>query len=236
MKKEDLLTDEFLKQFKTGEELSSFLKQIQKRGIEKMLEGELDDHLGYDKNEKSATSNSRNGYSQKKVRTSLGESQIQVPRDRDASFNPMLVPKRGSMIDGIENVIVSLYAKGMSNSDIEEQIREVYDFEVSTSTISRITDKITNDIVAWQNRPLEPVYLIVWMDGIVFKVRENSKVINKTIYIAVGLRRDGKKEVLGLWLGKNESAAFWMSVLTDIRARVLILSKMYFQKLQHKSV
>ncbi|MDA7716985.1 IS256 family transposase [bacterium] len=219
MKKEDLLSDDFLKQFKTGEELSSFLKQIQKRGIEKMLEAELDDHLGYGKHEKSTTSNSRNGYSQKKVRTSLGESQIEVPRDRDASFNPMLVPKRGSMVNGIENVIISLYAKGMSNSDIEEQIREVYDFEVSTSTISRITDKITNDIVAWQNRPLEPVYLIVWMDGIVFKVRENSKVINKTIYIAVGLRRDGKKEVLGLWLGKNESAAFWMSVLTDIRAR-----------------
>ena len=107
----------------------------------------------------------------------------------------------------------------MSNSDIEEQIQEVYNFEVSTSTISRITDKITNDIVAWQNRPLEPVYLIVWMDGIVFKVRENSKVINKTVYIAVGLRRDGKKEVLGLWLGKNESAAFWMSVLTDLKAR-----------------
>lgn len=219
MKKEDFLTDDFLKQFKTGDELSSFLKQIQKRGIEKMLEGELDDHLGYDKHEKTSTSNSRNGYSQKKVRTSLGESQIQVPRDRNASFNPMLVPKRGNMVDGIENVIISLYAKGMSNSDIEEQIREVYDFEVSTSTISRITDKITNDIVAWQNRPLEPVYLIVWMDGIVFKVRENSKVINKTIYIAVGLRRDGKKEVLGLWLGKNESAAFWMSVLTDMRAR-----------------
>jgi transposase-like protein len=107
----------------------------------------------------------------------------------------------------------------MSNSDIEEQIREVYGFDVSTSTISRITDAITDDIVAWQNRPLEPVYLIVWMDGIVFKVRENSKVINKTIYMAVGLRRDGKKEVLGLWLGKNESAAFWMSVLTDMRAR-----------------
>ncbi|WP_438710078.1 IS256 family transposase [Aquimarina muelleri] len=219
MKKEDLLSDDFLKQFKTGDELSSFLKQIQKRGIEKMLEGELDGHLGYGKHEKSTTSNSRNGYSQKKVRTSLGESQIEVPRDRETSFNPMLVPKRGSMVDGIENVIISLYAKGMSNSDIEEQIREVYDFEVSTSTISRITDKITNDIIAWQNRPLEPVYLIVWMDGIVFKVRENSKVINKTIYIAVGLRRDGKKEVLGLWLGKNESAAFWMSVLTDIRAR-----------------
>lgn len=219
MKKEELFNDEFLKQFKTGDELTSFLKQLQKRGIEKMLEGELDGHLGYLKHKQGTTTNARNGFTKKKVKTSFGESEIAVPRDRDASFNPMLVPKRKSMVDGIENVIISLYAKGMSNSDIEQQIREVYNFEVSTSTISRITDVITNDIVAWQNRPLEPVYLIVWMDGIVFKVRENSKVINKTIYIAVGLRRDGKKEVLGLWLGKNESAAFWMSVLTDMKAR-----------------
>lgn len=219
MKKDDLISDDFLKQFKTHEELTGFLKQIQKRGIEKMLEGELDGYLDYDKHQKSSGSNVRNGHSKKKIKTSFGESEIAVPRDREASFNPMIVPKRGNMVDGIENVIVSLYAKGMSNSDIEEQIREVYDFDVSTSTISRITDKVSGDIIAWQNRPLEPVYLIVWMDGIVFKVRENSKVINKTIYIAVGLRRDGKKEVLGLWLGKNESAAFWMSVLTDIRAR-----------------
>ena len=219
MKKEDLFDDEFLKQFKSGEELSSFLKQLQKRGLEKMIEGELDGHLDYDKNQKSGSGNTRNGYSQKKVRSSYGEDTIKVPRDRDGSFNPMIVPKRKNMVDGIENVIVSLYAKGMSNSDIEEQISEVYGFDVSTSTISRITDRISNDIVAWQNRPLEPVYLIVWMDGIVFKVRENSKVVNKTIYIAVGLRRDGKKEVLGLWLGKNESAAFWMSVLTDMKAR-----------------
>ena len=219
MKKEDLLNDEFLKQFKSSEELNDFLSALQKRGIEKMLEGELDAHLGYEKNQQSANTNSRNGYSQKNIRTSYGESRIQVPRDRDASFNPMLIPKRESMADGIENVIVSLYAKGMSNSDIEEQIREVYGFDVSTSTISRITDRITNDIVAWQNRPLESVYLIVWMDGIVFKVRESSKVVNKTVYIAVGLARNGKKEVLGLWLGKNESAAFWMSVLTDIKAR-----------------
>jgi transposase-like protein len=219
MKKEDLFDDEFLKQFKSGEELSSFLKQLQKRGLEKMLEGELDGHLDYDKNQKSGSGNTRNDYSQKKVRSSYGEDTIKVPRDRDGSFNPMIVPKRKNMVDGIENVIVSLYAKGMSNSDIEEQISEVYGFDVSTSTISRITDRISNDIVAWQNRPLEPVYLIVWMDGIVFKVRENSKVVNKTIYIAVGLRRDGKKEVLGLWLGKNESAAFWMSVLTDMKAR-----------------
>lgn len=219
MKKEDLLSDDFLKQFKTGDELHSFLAQLQKRGIEKMLEGELDAHLGYDKHDKSDGSNARNGFSTKKVKTSYGESEIQVPRDRDASFNPMLIPKRQSMVDGLENVIISLYAKGMSVSDIEEQIREVYHFDVSSSTISRITEAVANDVIAWQSRPLDPVYLIVWMDGIVFKVREHSKVINKTIYLAVGLNRAGKKEVLGMWLGKNESAAFWLGVLTDLKAR-----------------
>ena len=219
MKTEDLIPDEFFKQFKTGEELNNFLKSIQKRGIEKMLEGELDAHLDYDKHSHRKEDNSRNGYSTKTIKTSYGNDQIKVPRDRDASYNPMIIPKRKSMVEGLENVIVSLYAKGMSVSDIEEQIREVYDFDVSSATISRITDAVTADIIAWQNRPLEPVYLIVWMDGIVFKVREGSKVINKTIYIAVGLRRDGLKEVLGLWLGKNESSAFWMSVLTDLKAR-----------------
>ena len=219
MKKEDLLSDEFLKQFKTGEDLNGFLAQLQKRGLEAILNGELDAHLGYDKHEKSTTSNSRNGYSSKKVKTSFGESEIQVPRDREASFNPMIVPKRQNMVDGLENVIVSLYAKGMSVSDIEDQIREVYNFDISSSSISRITESVASDIIAWQNRPLDPVYLIVWMDGIVFKVREGSKVINKTIYIAVGLKRDGRKEVLGLWLGKNESSSFWMSVLTDMKAR-----------------
>lgn len=148
MNKDDLLNDNFLKQFKTGEELTPFLKSIQKRGIEKMLEGKLDAHLDYNKHEQSPNPNSRNGYTSKKVKTALGESIIQVPRDREASFNPMLVAKRTNMVDAIENVIISLYAKGMSNSDIEEQIREVYDFDVSTSAISRITDKVTNDIVA----------------------------------------------------------------------------------------
>lgn len=219
MKTTDVFPDEFFKQFKTGEELSSFLKELQKRGIEKMLDGELDAHLDYKKHDNKKEENSRNGYSTKTIRTSFGKDVIQVPRDRDSSFNPILIPKRKSMVDGLENVIVSLYAKGMSVSDIEEQVREVYNFDVSQSTISRITDAITADIIAWQNRPLEPVYLIVWMDGIVFKVREGSKVINKTIYIAVGLKRDGRKEVLGLWLGKNESSSFWMSVLTDIKAR-----------------
>lgn len=217
---EELFSEEFFKQFKTSEELSNFLQNLQKRAIETMLKGELDAHLDYPKHDKSKDTN-RNGYGTKTIKTSLGESEIQVPRDREASFNPMLIPKRKSMVDGLENIIVSLYAKGMSVSDIEEQIREMYNFEVSTSTISRITEAVTADIIAWQNRPLEPVYLIVWMDGIVFKVRENSKIINKTVYIAVGLRTDGLKEVLGLWLGKNESSSFWMSVLTDMKARGL---------------
>ena len=219
MDKEQMLSDAFLKQFKTGEELNSFLAELQKRGIEKILEGELDAHLGYEKHEKTPDANARNGYSSKKIKTSYGQSQIQVPRDRDASFNPMLIPKRQSMVDGLENVIVSLYAKGMTVSDIEEQIREVYNFNVSTSTISRITDAVASDVIAWQNRSLEPLYLVVWMDGVVFKVRENSKVINKTIYLAVGLNRDGRKEVLGMWLGRNESASFWLGVLTDLKAR-----------------
>ena len=219
MKKEDFLNEEFLKQFKNGDELNDFLQQLQKRAVEKMLEAELDGHLGYDKNKKTTTSNSRNGYSNKTIKNSFGEASINVPRDRDGSFEPVLVPKRKGMAAGIENVIISMYAKGMSNQDIEEQIRELYDINVSTSTISRITDTIAEDIVAWRNRPLDPVYLIVWMDGISFKVRENSKVVNKTVYIAVGLKTNGMKEVLGLWLGKNESSAFWMSVLTDLKAR-----------------
>jgi len=219
MKKEELFNEDFLKQFKTGEELESFLSQLHKRGIEKMLEGEIDAHLDYQKHQRSDNSNSRNGNSKKRIKTSYGESEISVPRDRDASFEPQIVPKRSRLAKGIESMVISLYAKGMSNADIEEQIRELYDFQISTSTISKITDKVNEDIVVWQNRPLEPLYLIVWMDGIVFKVRDNSRVINKTVYLAVGLKTDGKKEVLGMWLGKTEAASFWMGVLTDLKAR-----------------
>ena len=219
MKKEDALSSEFLKQFKTGEELYSFLSQIQKRGVEQILEGELDAHLGYEKHQPRPDDNARNGHSSKKLKNEYGEFPIQVPRDRNSSFEPVLVPKGHSMAKGLENVIISFYAKGMSVSDIEAQVKELYNFDISTSAISRITERVTQDVTLWQNRPLEQVYCIVWMDGIVFKVRENSRVIDKTIYIAVGLRTDGRKEVLGLWLGKNESASFWMSVLTDLKSR-----------------
>ena len=219
MKKEDLLNSDFLKQFRTGAELTSFIEQLQKRGIEQLLEGEMDDHLGYEKHARTDKPNARKGHTTKTIKTSAGESKIAVPRDRDGSFTPILVPKRKSMVEGIENVIISLYAKGMSVNDIEQQIKEVYNFEISSSTISRITDRIVEDIAVWQNRPLESTYLVVWMDGIVFKVRENSKVIEKTIYVVIGLGVDGLKDVLGIWLGKNESASFWVSVLTDLKAR-----------------
>lgn len=219
MKKEDLFNEEFLKQFKNSEEFGDFVNHLYKRGVEQMLEGELDAHLGYDKHHSSDSSNARNGHSSKSIKTEHGKVQIKVPRDRESSFEPQIVPKRSQLSRGIESLIISLYAKGMSNADIEQQLYEVYDFNVSPSTISKVTDQVNADALAWQNRPLDPVYLVAWMDGIVFKVRENSKVVNKTIYLAIGLRRDGKKEVLGLWLGKTESATFWMGVLTDLKAR-----------------
>ncbi|MFD2968956.1 transposase, partial [Sphingobacterium bambusae] len=135
---------------------------------------------------------------------------MKVPRDRDASFDPIIVTKRHNMLEGIEKVVISLYSRGMSTTDIENQILDIYDIKISPTAISRITDAVNQDIVAWQNRPLEPIYLVVWMDGIVFKVREGSKVVNKTIYLAIGLRPDGHREIMGLWLGKNESASFWL--------------------------
>lgn len=219
LKTQDLLTDAFLKQLKTGEELQAFLRDIHKRGLEKILEGELDAHLGYDKHEKTPSINARNGTQKKVIKTEFGETLIEVPRDRESSFDPVLVPKRSRYSTGVENLIISLYSKGMSVSDIEQEIREIYQFELSTSAISRVTERVLEDSIAWQNRPLDTVYLVVWMDGIVFKVRENSKVVNKTVYLAIGLNREGRKEVLGMWLGKNESSSFWMGVLTDLKAR-----------------
>lgn len=220
MNKDELLNSDFLKQFKDSKDFGNFMDDLYKRGVETMLEGELEAHLGYSKNKlRTDKSNARNGFGKKKLKTKHGEIELNVPRDRKSDFEPHIVPKRSRLSEGIESLIISLYAKGMSNSDIEEQLDELYGFNVSTSTISIVTDKISNDIIAWQNRPLESTYLVVWMDAIVFKVRENSRVVNKAIYLAVGLRQDGLKEVLGMWLGKNESSAFWMSVLTDLKTR-----------------
>ena len=219
MEKKDLITDELLSHFKNGEELFDFLGEIQKRGVEKLLESELDVHLDYKKHGVSANTNARNGHTSKTINSRFGETTIKVPRDRDSTFEPIVVPKRHNMIDGIEKVIVSLYSRGMSNTDIENQILDIYDIKVSPTSISRITDAVNEDIIAWQNRPLDPIYMVVWMDGVVFKVREGSKVINRTIYLAIGLKRDGVREVMGLWLGRSESASFWLGVLTDMKSR-----------------
>lgn len=217
--KQQFLNSGLLDGIKTQEDLSSMLKQLHSAALEAMLQGEMDNHLGYPKHEQTSNTNARNGSSSKHVKTEFGKSQIQVPRDREGTFEPIVVPKHQSTATPIENIIISLYAKGMSVSDIEDELQDIYGYKLSTSAISIITDKVNQRVLDWRNRPLESVYCVVWMDGIVFKVRQSGKVINKTIYLAVGLNREGYKELLGMWLGHNESAAFWQGVLTDLKAR-----------------
>lgn len=216
-----VLTPEFLKQFKDSGELNAFMEQLYARAMEQMLEGEMDSHLGYGKHSPEGinSGNSRNGKTSKTVKTTLGEVELEVPRDRNSTFEPVLVPKRSRKVEAIEDIIISLYARGMTVRDIEAQIREIYGYHISDATISNVTAKVHTLVSEWQSRPLSPMYFVVWMDGIVFKVRQNGKVVNKTVYLAVGLNSEGHKEMLGMWLGESESAAFWMSVLTDLRAR-----------------
>jgi transposase-like protein len=216
-----VLTPDFLKQFKDSGELNSFMEQLYARAMEQMLEGELDSHLGYEKHSPEGinSGNSRNGKTSKTVKTTLGEIDLEIPRDRNGSFEPVLIPKRSRKVEAIEDMIISLYARGMTVRDIEAQIREMYGYNISDATISNVTSKVQTHITEWQSRPLSSMYFVVWMDGIVFKVRQNGKVINKTIYLAVGLNSEGHKEMLGMWLGENESASFWMNVLTDMRSR-----------------
>jgi transposase-like protein len=216
-----LITKEFLKQFKTEEDVSKFMKDLHSQVLEQMLQGEMDAHLGYEKNDVAGnnTGNSRNGNFPKTIQTEHGESTIQIPRDRKGEFDPIIIPKHKSRGLSIEKLVISLYAKGMSVSDIEDELRSIYEINLSGSSISIITNKVTQAALDWQNRPLERQYLIVWMDGIMFKVRDGGKVFNKTVYICVGLNKEGKKEVLGLWVGKAESSSFWMGVLTDLKAR-----------------
>lgn len=217
----ELLSKEFLSQFKTGEDVDSFLRALHTKVYEQMLEAEMDTHLGYEKHSKDGlnTSNSRNGKYTKTIQSEHGEAIINVPRDREGDFEPLVVPKHQNRGSSIDRLVISLYAKGMSVSDIESEMHEIYGVNLSTSSISIITNKVSQAAIEWQNRPLDNLYLIVWMDGIVFKVREAGKVINKTVYLCVGLNKEGYKEVLGMWVGKNESSSFGLGVLTDLKAR-----------------
>ncbi len=217
----DFLSKEFLSQFKTQEDVEAFMSELHVKVYEQMLQGEMDSHLGYEKGSKEGinTGNSRNGSYSKKIQGKHGEAVIDVPRDREGEFEPVVVPKHQSRGLSIERLVISLYAKGMSVSDIESEMHEIYGVNLSTSAISHITNKVSQQAIEWQNRPLDNLYLIVWMDGIVFKVRDSGKVINKTVYLCVGLNKEGFKEVLGMWVGKTESSSFWMGVLTDLKAR-----------------
>ena len=215
------LPEDFFTRFKTMNELNDFMGSMFKRGVEKMLESELTDHLGYDKNDPqgNGSGNSRNGKIRKLIKTESGEVIIDVPRDRNADFEPLIVPKRQKVVEKIESIVVSLYAKGMSTRDIERQIKEIYGVTISSSSISNITDQIISDITAWQQRPLDDTYLIVWLDGISLKVRHEGKIVNKSIYLIIGLNTAGKKEVISMWINETESASFWMNVLDDLKSR-----------------
>jgi len=221
-KNRDQFPEGFFKQFKSKDSFQEFFNSIFKQGIEEMLKGELDDHLGYSKHTKEGnnTGNSRNGSFSKTITTeNVGEIVLNIPRDRNGEFEPHLIPKGQTISGKIEDAILGMYSRGMTTSDVRNQVLDIYGLEISETTVSNITERVMDSAREWQQRALEAVYFAVWMDGILLKVREDGKVINKCVYIVIGLKADGKKEVLGFWIERTESAAFWMSVLTDLKAR-----------------
>ena len=209
---------------KNFDDLRDVFKLMVGEILENGLEGELDDELGYSKYDyrNKEGENSRNGYSKKTIKTSFGDAEIKVPRDRNGEYEPQLVKKHQTTLTGdIEEKILSMYAKGMTTSDIESHIQEIYGLECSDTTISRITDKILPVVREWQQRPLEEVYAVVFMDAIHFHVRSEGQIVKKAVYIAIGINMEGIKEVLGMWVGENESAKFWLSVMNGLKNRGL---------------
>ena len=232
IRKENKLIKELIDQYgvKTTDDIKDMLKDLLGETIQTMLEGEIEEELGYSKynyDEKN-TQNSRNGYSPKKVRSEYGEVELNIPRDRNNEFKPQIIPKYQREITGIEGQIIALYAKGMSNRDIEDHLKNIYGIEVSATMISKITDKILPEIKEWQTRQLEEVYPIVFMDAIHYRVRQDGVVIKKAVYILIGINLKGEKEVLGFWIGENESSKFWLNILNEIGNRgvedILIIS------------
>ena len=203
------------------QDIQDLLKNLFKGTIEEMLEAEMDDHLGYDKHSPlgDLTGNSRNGYNKKTIQTQMGKSEIRVPRDRNGEFEPQLIEKYQNKSDGLEHKIIAMYAKGMSTRDIEDHLRDIYGIDASPALISKITDKVLPAVQEWQSRPLERVYPIVFLDGIVYKVKKDAKVVNKCFYTVLGINMEGRKEILGMWITENESASFWASVCNELRNR-----------------
>lgn len=196
-------------------------QEMFKSTIERILKAEQEAHLGYEPYQKpeGGPENSRNGYSKKRFKTSSGPVEIEIPRDRHGTFEPKLVAKHQTFDPDLEKRITSMYARGMSTRDIASQLREFYGTDVDPSLISRITDKLLEGVQAWQSRPLEDVYAVVFLDAIHYKVRQDGKVISKAAYTCLGVAIDGRVDVLGIWIGENEGAHFWLSVLTELKAR-----------------
>ena len=204
------------------EDINSLFKEAIATFMENGLEAELDEELGYDRYDTTSkkTDNSRNGYSSKTLRTSFGDAEIAVPRDRKGDFDPQILKKNQTSISqDIEEKIISMYAKGMTCTDISDHIQDIYGVEVSESTISRVTDKVLESAKDWQQRPLESIYAVVFLDAIHYHVRSEGRIIKKAVYIAIGIDLDGKKDVLGMWVGENESAKYWATVLNSLRNR-----------------
>jgi len=206
--------EQLLEGLESQEEIAEATKLLHKRFFEKSMNAELDDHLGYAKNEISSNGNSRNGSTRKKLFTEDGELEIATPRDREGSFEPKIVKKRQTRI-----ATAFLYSQGSTTREIVETLEELYGTDISPTLVSRVTEAILADIVEWQSRPLDDVYPIVYLDCIVVKVRQDKRVINKAIYLALGVNMDGHKELLGLWMSENEGAKFWLSVLTELQNR-----------------
>jgi putative transposase len=218
------LIDELLKDYDQPQDIlgeGGLLKELTKAVIERCLETELDSHLGYPKHARkgNATGNLRNGHSQKTLKGEQGHVDIEVPRDRQGTFEPQLVKKGQTRMVGFDEKILALYARGLTTRDIQAQLQELYGVEVSPTLISNVTEAVMEEVRQWQNRPLEPVYPIVYVDCLVVKVRENQRVINKSVYLVLGVDMNGQKELLGIWIAQTEGAKFWLSVLTELQNR-----------------
>ena len=203
----------------TAEDIQEALKDLLGGTIEKMLESELEEHLGYDNYERNKNTNSRNGKKEKMIRSKYGEIPISVPQDRESTFTPKIVPKRQKDISSIENKIIGMYAKGMTTRQISEQVEDIYGFEVSETTVSNITNRLIPEIEEWQNRPLSTVYPIVFIDAVHFYVRDNHIIKKLAAYIILGINDEGKKEVLSINIGENESSKYWLGILNELKNR-----------------
>ena len=220
----DELIDNLLKDRKTPEEVigdGGLLQQLTKRLLERALGAELTEHVGYEKGDPAGRNggNSRNGLSRKTLKGDFGTLPIDIPRDRDGTFEPRIVGKHQTRFSGFDDKIVSLYARGLSTREIQMHLEEIYQVEVSPTLISAVTEEVIDEVRAWQNRPLDEVYPIVYLDALHFKVRDSGHVRNKAVYLAVGVNLDGLKEVLGMWIAQTEGAKFWLQVVTELQNR-----------------